>query len=82
MSPISRSADYTFTRPHRMWSEGGGMLPIQTVILYEMIRYCISPSVFQLKSLRGQTKHGKQFFSRFFLLSNIVLLLHTQRECY
>ena len=40
---------------HGMCGEGGGMLPMSTVILYGMIRSLISLSLFQLKSLRGQT---------------------------
>src|SRR3989338_4843476 len=82
-SPISRSADYTFTRLRRF--VGGREVAsylYRPSFSYGMIRCCTSPSIFQLKSLRGQTKHSKQFFSCFFLLRNVILLLHPQHECY
>jgi hypothetical protein len=82
LSPISRSADYTFTRLHSVRSEGGGMLPIYTVALNGAIRCYMSPSIFQLKSLRGQTKHSEQLFFCFFLLGDVILLLHNEREFY
>ena len=68
-SPISRSADYTFTRLRRFV----GVREVASYLYrpsfsYGMIRCCTSPSIFQLKSLRGQTKRSKQFFSCFFLL--------------
>src|SRR3989344_5520136 len=71
-----------FLHPSELLGEGGGILPVQTVTLCGVIRCCTSPSIFQLKSLRGQTKRSKQFFSCFFLLCNVILLLHTQREFY
>ena len=43
-SPISRSADYTFTRL-KLFSEGGGILPVRSSLSSEAIQLFTSPSL-------------------------------------
>ena|SRR3989344_6379307 len=79
-SPVSRSADYTFTRPRRN-AEAREVAYYLYELSFSWKRFTVvQVRIFRFKSLRGQTKHSKQFLFRFFMLGNVIFTLYEQHE--